>query len=55
MNKVAAIVPAQIEIEQHDIDWLAPQNLQTFRNGAAMAGHMESRLRGEKATGALAK
>src|ERR1017187_2294873 len=54
-EKLPPIALAKIEIKEHDIDRLAPQNLQTLSNCAAVSSNFKSRLCSEETTRTLAK
>ncbi len=54
-EKLAAVALAQIEIKEHDVNRLAPQNLQTLSNCAAVSSYLESGLRSEESTCTLSE
>jgi hypothetical protein len=54
-EKLPAIALAQVEIKQHDVDRLTPQNLETLSNGAAVGSDLESGLRSQEPARTLSK
>ena len=54
-EKLPAIALAKVEIKEHNVDRLLPQNLQSLSNCAAVSSNLEPSLRGKQPTGTLSK
>ena len=54
-DELAAVILAEVEIQEDDIDGRAFQNLQGLGGCAAVAHHLEVGLRSQKAAEALSK